>query len=102
MRLRGGEQLRADAVVWAVGKQKPNTDFVPVPGKGLLDDTYTGLRGAAIVPGARINAIRAPTLVVHAVDDGLQRGDSYGYTSELLQIDAKLSHRITSSPTVCP
>lgn len=28
--------------------------------------------------------------------DGLQRGDSYGYTSELLQIDAKLSHRINA------
>jgi len=29
--------------------------------------------------------------------DGLQRGDTYGYTSELLQIDAKLSHRIGDS-----
>ncbi|KKC26921.1 hypothetical protein WP12_06200 [Sphingomonas sp. SRS2] len=27
--------------------------------------------------------------------DGLQRGDTYGYTSELLQIDARLSHRIS-------
>ena len=27
--------------------------------------------------------------------DGLQRGDTYGYTSELLQIDAKLNHRIS-------
>jgi gamma-glutamyltranspeptidase/glutathione hydrolase len=28
-------------------------DFVPVPAKGLLDPTYVGLRGAAIVPGMR-------------------------------------------------
>jgi len=26
--------------------------------------------------------------------DGVQRGDTYGYTSELLQIDAKITHRI--------
>ena len=30
-----------------------DADFVPVPGKGLLDATYVGLRGAAIVPGTR-------------------------------------------------
>ena len=29
--------------------------------------------------------------------DGLQRGDTYGYTSELLQIDAKLTHRLSDS-----
>ncbi len=31
-----------------------DADFVPVPAKGLLDPAYVGLRGAAIVPGARI------------------------------------------------
>ena len=30
-----------------------DADFVPVPGKGLLDATYVGLRGAAIMPGTR-------------------------------------------------
>lgn len=30
-----------------------DADFVPVPAKGLLDPTYVGLRGAAIVPGTR-------------------------------------------------
>ncbi len=30
-------------------------DFVPVPMKGLLSPAYVGLRGAAIVPGARLN-----------------------------------------------
>ena len=29
--------------------------------------------------------------------EGLQRGDAYGYTSELLQIDAKLNHRISEA-----
>jgi len=29
--------------------------------------------------------------------EGLQRGDTYGYTSELLQIDAKLRHRISEA-----
>jgi gamma-glutamyltranspeptidase / glutathione hydrolase len=40
----------ADRGVWM-----GDNDFVPVPMKGLLNPTYTGLRGAAIVPGARIN-----------------------------------------------
>jgi gamma-glutamyltranspeptidase/glutathione hydrolase len=31
-----------------------DADFVPVPGKGLLDPTYLGARGASIVPGVRI------------------------------------------------
>ena len=31
-----------------------DADFVPVPGKGLLDATYLGARGAVIVPGTRI------------------------------------------------
>jgi gamma-glutamyltranspeptidase / glutathione hydrolase len=32
-----------------------DADFVPVPQRGLLDDTYVGLRGAAITPGARLD-----------------------------------------------
>ena len=32
-----------------------DSDFVSVPMKGLLDATYTGLRGAPIIPGMRIN-----------------------------------------------
>jgi gamma-glutamyltranspeptidase / glutathione hydrolase len=32
-----------------------DADFVPVPRRGLLDDGYVGARGAAIVPGARID-----------------------------------------------
>jgi gamma-glutamyltranspeptidase / glutathione hydrolase len=40
----------ADRSVWM-----GDVDFVPVPMKGLLHPSYTGLRGAAIVPGARIN-----------------------------------------------
>ena len=40
----------ADRSIWM-----GDSDFVPVPMKGLLDPTYFGLRGAAIVPGARIN-----------------------------------------------
>jgi gamma-glutamyltranspeptidase/glutathione hydrolase len=39
----------ADRSIWM-----GDADFVPVPVKGLLDPTYVGLRGAAIVPGARI------------------------------------------------
>jgi gamma-glutamyltranspeptidase/glutathione hydrolase len=45
----------ADRSIW-----QGDTDFVPVPGKGLLDDTYTGLRGAAIVPGARLQPNPVP------------------------------------------
>jgi len=30
-------------------------DFVPVPMRGLLDPTYTGLRGSVIVPGTRLS-----------------------------------------------
>jgi gamma-glutamyltranspeptidase / glutathione hydrolase len=32
-----------------------DADFVPVPRRGLLDSSYVGARGAAIVPGARID-----------------------------------------------
>jgi len=39
----------ADRSIWM-----GDSDFVPVPGKGLLDPTYVGMRGAAIVPGLRI------------------------------------------------
>ncbi|HET9978304.1 MAG TPA: gamma-glutamyltransferase [Burkholderiaceae bacterium] len=39
----------ADRAVWM-----GDADFVPVPAKGLLDSTYVGLRGAAIVPGVRL------------------------------------------------
>ena len=35
-------------------------DFVSVPMKGMLNPTYVGLRGAAIVPGARINPNPVP------------------------------------------
>ena len=40
----------ADRSIWM-----GDTDFVPVPAKGLLNATYVGQRGAFIVPGARIN-----------------------------------------------
>jgi gamma-glutamyltranspeptidase / glutathione hydrolase len=40
----------ADRSIWM-----GDADFVPVPRRGLLDDTYVGLRGAAIVPGARLD-----------------------------------------------
>jgi gamma-glutamyltranspeptidase/glutathione hydrolase len=39
----------ADRGIWM-----GDADFVSVPGRGLIHPTYTGLRGAAIVPGARI------------------------------------------------
>lgn len=39
----------SDRAVWM-----GDPDFVPVPARGLLSLPYTGLRGAAIVPGARI------------------------------------------------
>ena len=39
----------ADRSIWM-----GDPDFVSVPAKGLLNATYVGLRGAAIVPGARI------------------------------------------------
>jgi len=39
----------ADRAVWMA-----DADFVPVPSKGLINDTYLGIRGAAIVPGTRI------------------------------------------------
>lgn len=38
----------ADRAVWMA-----DADFVPVPQKGLLNATYVGLRGAALVPGTR-------------------------------------------------
>lgn len=37
-----------------------DSDFAPVPGKGLLDATYVGSRGAAIVPGTRITPNPTP------------------------------------------
>jgi gamma-glutamyltranspeptidase/glutathione hydrolase len=37
-----------------------DADFVPVPQKGLLNDTYVAMRGAAIVPGSRINPNPVP------------------------------------------
>jgi gamma-glutamyltranspeptidase / glutathione hydrolase len=40
----------ADRAVWM-----GDADFVPVPQRGLLDSSYVGLRGAAIVPGVRID-----------------------------------------------
>ena len=40
----------ADRSIWM-----GDADFVPVPGKGLLNSTYVGQRSALIVPGARIN-----------------------------------------------
>jgi len=45
----------ADRSVWM-----GDPDFVPVPAKGLINGTYAGQRGAAIVPGARINPNPAP------------------------------------------
>lgn len=45
----GQPPFRADAVVWAVGKQKPNTDFVP---KAMLDtDGYVKADANLRVPG---------------------------------------------------
>ena len=40
----------ADRSIWMA-----DADFVPVPQRGLLNDSYVGTRGAAIVPGARID-----------------------------------------------
>ena len=45
----------ADRSVWM-----GDVDFEPVPMKGLLHAAYTGLRGAAIVPGSRINPNPVP------------------------------------------
>ena len=45
----------ADRSIWM-----GDIDFVTVPMKGLLNATYVGLRGAAIVPGARINPNPTP------------------------------------------
>ena len=45
----------ADRSIWM-----GDADFVPVPGKGLLDPTYTGLRGSAIVPGVRLTPNPVP------------------------------------------
>ena len=45
----------ADRSIWM-----GDADFVPVPMKGLLNDTYVGLRGAAIVPGMRIDPNPTP------------------------------------------
>jgi gamma-glutamyltranspeptidase/glutathione hydrolase len=39
----------SDRAVWM-----GDSDFVPVPSKGLLDSRYVELRGAAIVPGTRL------------------------------------------------
>jgi gamma-glutamyltranspeptidase / glutathione hydrolase len=40
----------ADRSIWM-----GDADFVPVPQRGLLDSSYVGARGAAIMPGARID-----------------------------------------------
>ena len=40
----------ADRSIWM-----GDSDFVPVPGKGLLNPSYTGLRGAVIVPDSRLD-----------------------------------------------
>ncbi|MEO5771768.1 MAG: gamma-glutamyltransferase [Burkholderiaceae bacterium] len=45
----------ADRSIWM-----GDIDFVTVPMKGLLDPTYTGLRGATIVPGLRISPNPTP------------------------------------------
>ncbi len=45
----------ADRSIWM-----GDADFVPVPKKGLLDPTYVGQRGAAIVPGARLQPNPTP------------------------------------------
>ena len=45
----------ADRSIWM-----GDIDFVTVPMKGLLDPTYTGLRGATIVPGLRTSPNPAP------------------------------------------
>ena len=45
----------ADRSIWM-----GDSDFVPVPAKGLLNPDYLSLRGAAIVPGARINPNPTP------------------------------------------
>ena len=44
----------ADRSIWM-----GDSDFVPVPAKGLLDPRYVALRGGAIVPGQRL--VPAPT-----------------------------------------
>ena len=45
----------ADRGVWM-----GDADFVPVPQRGLLDNSYVGTRGAAITPGARIDPNPVP------------------------------------------
>lgn len=45
----------ADRSIWM-----GDTDFAPVPAKGLLDATYVGSRSAAIVPGTRITPNPTP------------------------------------------
>jgi gamma-glutamyltranspeptidase/glutathione hydrolase len=45
----------ADRSIWM-----GDADFVPVPAKGLLNASYTSLRGGAIVPGARITPNPSP------------------------------------------
>ena len=45
----------ADRSIWMA-----DSEFVPVPSKGLLDPSYVGLRGAAIVPGTRIDPNPVP------------------------------------------
>ena len=47
----------ADRSIWM-----GDADFVPVPMKGLRNDSYVGLRGAAIVPGARIDPNPTPEI----------------------------------------
>ncbi|MFO1272587.1 MAG: gamma-glutamyltransferase [Rubrivivax sp.] len=45
----------ADRSIWM-----GDSDFAPVPKKGLLDPTYVGQRGAAIVPGTRLTPNPVP------------------------------------------
>ena len=51
-----------------------DADFVPVPQRGLLDDVYVGSRGAAIVPGARIDPNPLPGDPRQYETAGLQSG----------------------------
>jgi gamma-glutamyltranspeptidase/glutathione hydrolase len=45
----------ADRSIWM-----GDADFVSVPGRGLINSTYAGLRGAAIVPGQRLTPNPVP------------------------------------------
>jgi gamma-glutamyltranspeptidase len=62
----------ADRSIWM-----GDADFVPVPQRGLLDDTYVGLRGAAIVPGTRIDPNPLPGDPRPYEIAGLQTDDAF-------------------------